>query len=128
MTALDLGSDRPSAASPTLWAGRTLSAVMGVFLSVEGVARLLLGRSLVSEVPASGLEPAVGTALTAGAALLAFTPTRRVGAGLLTLVLIGLAAVEARIANPSPDHLLFWLYVATLVVAGSLLRSTRPQV
>lgn len=129
MTALDLRIVRRPASSPAAWAGRTLSAAMGAFLAAEGTARLLTSHSLIPDAASTGdLEPVLGAALVAGASLFAIARTSRIGAALLMIALIGLTAVEARAANLSPDHLLFWLYVAALVAAGALLRTPKPLV
>jgi hypothetical protein len=74
------------------------------------------------------LEPFVGGALLAGALLVATRRLRLPGAATLALALTALAIAEGRAATPSADHLLFWLYVAAMSVAGGVLRrSSQPK-
>jgi hypothetical protein len=115
---------------PALWSGRILSAVIGGFLAVEGLARLLTGRALIAPseaapVLAPALQAGLGAALILGVALLALSRTRLAGAVLLTLCVAGLLGNEVRAAAPSLSHILFWAYVGLLTWTGSALRRIR---
>ncbi len=121
---------RASLTAPAVWSGRILSGVIGGFLAVEGLARLLAGRALVAPseaapVLAPSLQTGLGAALVLGAVLLALSRTRLAGAVLLTLCIGGLLAAEVRAATPSASHILFWAYVGLLTGAGSALRHIR---
>jgi hypothetical protein len=129
VTAIDVRPARRTVLpSPLAWTGRALAAVAGVFAAADGISRLAVTHSLVPGAASlEAAEPLFGGALVAGALL---TVTRRLrlwGPAILALALSGLAIAEGRAATPSADHLLFWLYVAAMAVAGGVLRrSSRP--
>lgn len=113
--------------APAVWSGRILSGVIGTFLAMEGLTRLLAGRGLVAPSGAAPtlappLQAGLGTALLAGVVLLVFSRTRLAGGVLLTVCVCSLLAVEACAAVPSISHILFWAYVGVLMVAGLALR------
>ena len=127
VTELPLRKDTGSVAQPAIWSGRILSGVIGTFLAMEGLTRLLTGRALVAPSEAARMldppfQAGLGTALVGGVLLLAFSRTRLAGGVLLTLCVSGLLTVEARAAVPSISHILFWAYVGVLMVAGLALR------
>ena len=124
MTATEVSPVRRAAPpSPLAWTGRALTAVAGAFAAADGIARLTVDRSLVPGATSlDGLEPIIGGALLAGALLIATRRLRLWGAAVLALALTGLAIAEGRVATPSADHLLFWLYVAAMAVTGGVLR------
>lgn len=123
MTATDMRPFRRSTAAPMAWAGRGLSVTAGAFAAADGVARIVMERSLVPGAAAlDGAEATAGGVLLAGALLSATGRWRMAGAVVLALAFLALAMVEGRSATPTPDHLLFWLYVAAMAVAGSALR------
>jgi hypothetical protein len=118
--------------APAVWSGRILSGVIGGFLAVEGLARLLAGRALVAPSEAAPvleapLQTGLGAALLLGVALLAAGRTRLAGAILLTLDLGGLLAAEVQAASPSLSHILFWAYVGLLIWSGFALRRLRVR-
>jgi hypothetical protein len=124
---LNLAPPARTAASPLAWSGRILSGVVGGFLALDGLSRLVAFRALVA--PSEGaptLEPSLqilmGAPLALGAALYLLRPTRLFGAALLLICLAGLVGVEAAAELRSPSHMLFWIYVGGLVVAGLALR------
>lgn len=130
MTALSIQSSSaaPSTA-PAARAGRVLAALMGLFLGLDGLMRIA-GRSLVpaSEQAPSldpGAQTVVGLILVAGAAM---SLARLARAAAPILLLAGLGAVVAtELAAPvrSTEHLLFWVYLAGLTVAGHVLGARR---
>lgn len=123
MTATDMRPLRRSAAAPMAWAGRGLSVTAGTFAAADGIARIVMERSLVPGAAGlDGAEAMTGGVLLAGALLSATGRWRMAGAVVLAFALLALAMVEGRSATPSPDHLLFWLYVAAMAVAGGTLR------
>jgi hypothetical protein len=126
-TVLDFASPVRTATSPLAWSGRILSAVVGGFLALDGLSRLVWFRALVA--PSEGaptLEPSLqilmGAPLALGAVLYLLRPTRLFGAALLLICLLALVGVEAAAELRSPSHMLFWAYVGGLVVAGLALR------
>lgn len=113
--------------APAVWSGRIPSGVIGGFLAVEGVSRLIWMRALVAPsetapVFTASVQTGLGAGLVAGVGLLALARTRLAGSLLLTLCLGGLLISEARADSPSPSHILFWLYVGLLLWIGSTLR------
>ncbi|HWQ87437.1 hypothetical protein [Brevundimonas sp.] len=121
---------RAALTAPAVWSGRILSGVIGGFLAIEGLTRLLAGRALVppseaAPVLAPAVQTGLGAALILGAVLLAPRPTRLVGAVLLSLCIAGLLGAELRAPAPSPSHILFWAYVGLLTWAGSALSRLR---
>ena len=109
------------------WSGRALSGVIGGFLALEGLSRVVWGRALAApSETAPTLEPSlqliVGLPLLLGAVLHLLGPTRLAGTLLALLGLSGLLAVEALADVRSPGHLLFWAYVAALTLTGHILR------
>ena len=130
MTAIDVRPVRRAALpSPLAWTGRALTVVAGAFAAADGITRLTVDHSMVPGAASlDRLEPFVGGALLAGALLVATRRLRLPGAATLALALTALAIAEGRAANPSADHLLFWLYVAAMSVAGGVLRrSSQPK-
>ena len=129
--ALPLSPPR-STASPLTWSGRVLSGVIGGFLALDGVSRLVWARALVA--PSEGaptLEPSLqtplGAAILFGVGLHLIRATRLLGAALLLLCLAALIGVEAAADVRSPTHMLFWAYVGVLLIAGAALRrAPRP--
>ena len=126
-TVLNLASPTRTTASPLAWPGRILSGVVGGFLGLDALSRLVWLRALVA--PSEGaptLEPSLqillGAPLALGAVLYLLRPTRLFGAALLLTCLVALIGVEAAAELRSPSHMLFWAYVGGLVVAGLALR------
>ena len=131
VTVLNPASPARVAASPAAWSGRALSGVIGGFLALDALSRIVWFRGLVA--PSEGaptLEPSlqvlVGVPLAIGAALYLLRPTRLIGAAILLLCLAGLVGVETAAELRSPSHMLFWAYVGGLVVAGLALRRSPP--
>lgn len=132
-TILDFTPTPRTSTSPLAWSGRILSGVVGGFLALDAVSRLVWFRALVA--PSEGaptLEPSLqillGAPLALGGALYLLRSTRLFGAALLLVCLAGLVAVEAAADLRSPSHMLFWTYVGVLVLAGlALRRSPAPR-
>lgn len=131
MTATLQATALPSPIAATAgWTGRVLSGVIGGFLVLEGLSRVVWGRALVApSETAPTLEPSlqlvVGLPLLLGAVLHLLAPTRLAGTLLALLSLAGLLAVEALANVRSPGHLLFWAYVASLTLTAHILRARR---
>lgn len=131
MTATHHAVALPSPIAATAgWTGRVLSGVIGGFLALEGLSRVVWGRALVAPSgTAPTLEPSlqlmVGLPLLLGAVLHLLAPTRLPGTLLALSGLAALLAVEAVADVRSPGHLLFWAYVAGLTLAAHILRARR---
>jgi len=133
VTVLDLVAPARTAASSLAWPGRILSGVVAGFLGLDALSRLVWFRALVA--PSEGaptLEPSLqilmGAPLALGAALYLWRPASLYGAALLVLCLAGFVGVEAAADVRSPSHMLFWGYVAALLIAGlALRRSPAPR-
>lgn len=131
VTVLNPAPSPSTTSSPAAWSGRVLSGVVGGFLALDALSRIVWFRALVA--PSEGaptLEPSLqimlGAPLAAGAALYLLRRTRLIGAAILLLCLTGLIGVETAAELRSPSHMLFWAYVGGLVVAGLALRRSPP--
>ncbi|HZW14813.1 MAG TPA: hypothetical protein VFF66_01030 [Brevundimonas sp.] len=131
-TVFNLAVPARTAAASLTWPGRILSGVVGGFLALDALSRLVWFRALVA--PSEGaptLEPSLqvlmGAPLALGVVLYLWRPARLYGAALLLVCLAGFIAVEAAADVRSPSHMLFWGYVAALVIAGLALRRSPPS-
>jgi len=112
-----------------VWTGRALSALAILFLTFDGVAKLLQLAPVVAGsaelgYPASTVFP-IGAVLLACVVLYAVPSTTLFGALFLTGYLGGAVATHVRVDNPLFTHTLFPLYVALFVWGGLYLRDAR---
>jgi hypothetical protein len=114
---------------PTRWAGRALSGLVVLFLTLDAVMKLLALPQVAEAAAPLGWNPEA--MLTLGALLLLCTVlyvvprTAVLGAVLLTAYLGGTVATHARIASPLFTHTLFGVYLGMMLWAGLYLRDAR---
>jgi len=115
----------------SLWAGRAMSALVILFLTVDAVIKF------VKPAPAPVLEtfarlgwslslsPVLGTILLVSTALYVIPNTSALGAILLTGYLGGAVATHFRVGDPLFSHVLFPTYLGVLLWGGLYLREPR---
>lgn len=112
-----------------LWAGRILSGIAVAFLIFDAAGKLLRVAPVVEGTTKLGFkEQAVftfGVLLLIGVVLYLIPQTSLVGAIYLAAYLGGAVAAQLRAGNPLASHVLFPVYVAVFLWAGSALRDPR---
>jgi pimeloyl-ACP methyl ester carboxylesterase len=112
-----------------LWTGRALSSIAVLFLIFDSVGKLLQVEPVIEGTVALGYPVSVifGLGMTLALCTAAYVvPTTSVlGAVLLTGYLGGAVAAHVRVGNPLFTHVLFPIYLASLLWGGLLLRSPR---
>lgn len=130
-TAIRMGDSTATARTTTrrIWVGRVMSALPVLFLLVDGAMKLIKPAPVVEGTLQLGYPESVivglGIVLLACVALYAIPQTSILGAILLTGYLGGAVATHVRVGNPLFSHILFPIYVATLVWGGIYLRDPR---
>ena len=115
------------------WAGRALSALVIVFLLLDGAIKLVPLQVVIDTLVQLGYPPDAGIARTIGALTLAcallyaWPRTAPLGAVLLTGLLGGAMATHLRAGSPIATHLLFGLYLGVAAWAGLWLRDPRVR-
>jgi len=113
-------------------AGRTLSTIATAFLLFDAVGKLLRVQPVLDGTAQLGYptDLVFGLGLTLLLCVLAYIiPTTSVfGALLLTGYLGGAVATHVRVGNPLFTHVLFPVYLATILWAGLVLRDPRLRV
>jgi hypothetical protein len=119
------------AAATLKWIGRVISAVVVLFLLVDGVSKLMdiqpVQRAMVELGYPSNTGVKIGVVALVCAALYAFPPTAVLGAVLITGLCGGAIASHLRIGSPLFSHVLFGLYIGGLAWVGLWLRSERVR-
>jgi hypothetical protein len=112
-----------------IWAGRSASALVILFLLADAGAKLLVlepvaqaSREIGYPV---GLTQPLGTIILACALLYAIPRTAVLGAVFITGLLGGAVAAQLRIGSPLLSHVLFGVYVGVLAWGGLWLRDGR---
>lgn len=112
-----------------LWTGRVLSAVVIVFLLMDGIMKALRLDVVLTATEQLGysrdIVPGLGVLILAIAALYAFPRTAVFGAILLTGLLGGTVATHLRAGNPLFSHELFGVYIGLMAWGGLWLRDAR---
>ena len=126
---LHLPATKPN--SLARWGGRVLSALPVLFLSVDGVFKVLrhpevLKASATLGIPES-ITMAIGLILLSCVALYVVPRTAPLGAALLTGYLGGAVFVHMRVGDPLFSHTLFPIYVGAMIWAGLFLRDSRVR-
>ena len=127
----NLSAEKTSTFSKTLWAGRTMSGFVVLFLLVDA------GFKLIRPLPAPAVEAfgklgypvelagGIGILLLACVALYLIPRTSVLGAILLTGYLGGAVASHVRVGDPWFSHALFPVYIGLLVWGGLYFREPR---
>jgi hypothetical protein len=112
-----------------LWAGRIVSALVVVFLLVDGVMKVMKARVAVEGSMQLGYPESVvagiGVVLLVCVLLYLIPRTSILGAVLLTGYLGGAIATHVRVGSPLFSHVLFPVYVAVMIWGGLYLRDSR---
>lgn len=120
-----------SAGRGRLWTGRVLSGLPMLFLTWDGVMKLVQPAIVVKSSQQLGFAPhtvfVLGLLLLAFVALYLIPRTSVVGAVLLTGFLGGAVATHVRMGDPLLSHVLFPTYVAVLFWGGLFLRDSRVR-
>lgn len=114
-----------------LIAGRILSGLVGLFLIIDGVIKLVPITPVTETLVQLGYSASpdlarfLGVLLLVCVALYAIPRTALLGAILLTGYLGGAMASQLRVGNPLWSHLLFGLYLGLALWIGLYLRDPR---
>ncbi|HEX3436136.1 MAG TPA: DoxX family protein [Pseudacidobacterium sp.] len=112
-----------------LWTGRILSGFVVLFLSMDGVMKLVKPAVVLKAQAMLGWPDALtgttGVILLICTILYAIPRTAALGAILLTGYLGGAVAVQLRVGNPLFGETLFPVYMGILLWAGLFLREGR---
>jgi hypothetical protein len=117
--------------SAALWTGRTLSALVIVFLVFDGLIKLIPIADVTTTMEQLGysadpsLARALGVLTLACTLLYAIPRTSLAGAILLTGLLGGAIATHLRVGSPVATHLLFGVYLGAMMWGGLMLRDRR---
>ncbi|EEF57948.1 DoxX family protein [Pedosphaera parvula] len=128
-----INQDKPAQTIPVgrkaLWTGRIMSALITLFMLMDGVGKLVKPAPVVKGTVELGYPESVifplGIVLTICTLLYAIPRTSILGAILLTGYLGGAIASQVRVGNPLCSHILFPVYVAVLLWGGLFLRDAR---
>jgi hypothetical protein len=118
-----------STSKPMLWAGRILSALVALFLLLDGTIKVMELDVATKTTAELGYPVSVvfglGILTLVIAALYAIPRTSVLGAILLTGLLGGAITTHLRVGNPIFTHMLFGLYVGLAAWGGLVLRNER---
>ena len=122
-----------SAASPSVWVGRSLSSLVVLFLAMDAALKIA-ALPIVAETAQTigwtadpGFWRVIGLLLLAITALYARPRTAVLGAVLLTGYLGGAVATHVRVGHPLFSHILFGVYLGIALWAGLWLRDGRVR-
>lgn len=130
MTAI---ADTLPVSAPARWTGRILSAVVILFLMVDGAIKLVSWPVVTETMDRMGygssetLARSLGVITIVCTVLYSIPPTSILGAILLTGYLGGAMASHVRIGSPLFSHTLFGLYLGLMVWGGLWLRDRNLQ-
>ena len=112
-----------------LWAGRILSALVSLFLVMDGVMKAMMLPIVVEGTKKAGYPEGsmfgIGCVLLACTLLYLIPRTSILGAILLTGYLGGAVATHVRIGDPMFSHTLFPVYFGVMAWGGLYLRESR---
>ena len=122
-------SQNGSSSTTLWWAGWTMSAIVLLFLLLDGVSKLMLLAPVVEATtkigyPVDVIRP-IGIIGLVCAVLYAIPRTALLGAILLTALLGGAVASKVRIEEALFSQILFGVYVGVLAWGGLYLRDNR---
>jgi len=114
-----------------LWTGRIMTALVVLFLLMDGVMKLIKPAPVVEATVGLGYPEAVivplGIILLFCTVLYAIPQTSVLGAILLTGYLGGAVATHVRVGNPLFTHMLVPVYLGLLIWGGLYLRDDRVR-
>ena len=114
-----------------IWSGRIVSGLAILFLAMDATMKLLMAAPAVQTTTELGYPSTVifplGLVQLACLALYAIPRTAVLGAVLWTAYLGGAVATHVRVGNPLFSHVLFPVYIATLLWLGLWLRDLRVR-
>jgi hypothetical protein len=120
-----------SGSTKARWVGRILSAIAVLFLTWDGVIKIMTIAPVVEAFTRLGypvsLAAGIGALEIACVAVYVVPRTSLLGAVLLTGYLGGAIATHVRVQDPFFTHVVFPVYVAALVWIGLLLRDARVR-
>ena len=131
-TPTDIGS-HPAPDRRAIWAGRALSGLAILALSLDAVGKLAVPELMIANSPPLGLpaDPAfhrlLGAILAACVALYAWPRTSVLGAILLTGFLGGAVSAHLRIGSPLFSATLVGVYLGIIIWLGLWLRDPRVR-
>lgn len=112
-----------------LWTGRVLSALIVLFLLMDGVMKVMRAQVAIDATQQLGYPAAfvfpLGVMILAIMLLYAVPQTAVLGAILLTGLAGGTAATHLIAGNPLTSHVLFGIYLSVIAWAGLWLRDAR---
>ena len=114
-----------------LWTGRVLSGLVILFLTVDGVIKLVPIQPVIDSMRELGYPTSdsfarfLGVVTLVGTALYAWPRTSPLGAVLLTGLMGGAIATHLRLDHPLFSHTLFGVYLGLLLWDGLWLRDQR---
>jgi hypothetical protein len=114
-----------------LWAGRALSGLVILFLTMDGVIKLVPIQPVTASLQELGYPTGDSFARLLGivtlvcTALYAWPRTSLLGAVLLTGLMGGAVAAHLRLGHPLLTHTLFGVWLGLLLWAGLWLRDER---
>ena len=122
-----------SAASSSVWVGRSLSSLVVLFLAMDAALKIA-ALPIVAETAQTigwtadpGFWRVIGLLLLAITALYAWPRTAVLGAVLLTGYLGGAVATHVRVGHPLFSHILFGVYLGIALWGGLWLRDGRVR-
>jgi hypothetical protein len=114
-----------------LWAGRVISALVALFLAVDGAGALLNPGAMAGEFAKTGFTLPIGTAIgwipLVCAIVYAVPRTAVLGAILVTAFLGGAICVHVRIGEPLSPPVFICVVVGVLAWTGLWLRDARVR-
>ena len=118
-----------SVSKKRLWTGRIITGLVGLFLTFDGLVKVLKLPPAVEGTAQLGYPTTVvlglGIVVLGCLAVYLIPRTSIVGAVLLTGYLGGAIATHLRVGSPLFTHTLFPIYVAVLIWGGLFLRDGR---
>jgi hypothetical protein len=128
-TPLDHGSAKQSSSKGMIWMGRVLSTLVVLFLTMDGIMKLLKPDVVVKGTMELGFAESVivplGIVLLVSTLLYALPQTAVLGAILLTGYLGGAVATHVRHGDPLLSRALFPTYLGAILWLGLVLRDSR---
>ncbi len=122
--------ESPSVSKGSLWAGRTLSGIVVLFMAFDGVTKVLKARQVIDAFARIGFPETtivgIGASLLVWTALYVIPRTSVLGAILLTAHLGGATAANVRTGSPL-FNTSFPIIFGVLVWLGLFLRESRLQ-